>query len=96
METAIKKAIEGGWKYDIRIGELAEGVPCEVFEIAWCNPLFWKALGKACGWDTCPCKSGPDGECSFNGEPWTGYWHRFIDHVAEGKDADSYFNNLLK
>lgn len=27
---------------------------------------------------------------------WQSYWHDFIDHLAEGKDADSFFNELLK
>lgn len=27
---------------------------------------------------------------------WLYHWHKFIDHIAEGKDIDSFFNNLLK
>jgi hypothetical protein len=27
---------------------------------------------------------------------WKENWHRFIDHLAEGKDIDNFFNELLK
>lgn len=26
---------------------------------------------------------------------WKTVWHRFIDHLAEGKDAEEFFSNLL-
>jgi hypothetical protein len=25
---------------------------------------------------------------------WKKFWHRFIDHLAEGKDAESFFQAL--
>ena len=31
---------------------------------------------------------------SFVEENWFQRWHRFIDHLAEGKDANSFFANL--
>lgn len=27
---------------------------------------------------------------------WLTKWHSFIDHLAEGKDIDSFFSNLIK
>lgn len=27
---------------------------------------------------------------------WKNEWHRFIDHLAEGKDIDSFFESLLQ
>lgn len=27
---------------------------------------------------------------------WKGEWHKLIDHIAEGKDIESFFNNLIK
>lgn len=27
---------------------------------------------------------------------WQYEWHRFIDHLAERKDIDSFFNELIK
>jgi|HubBroStandDraft_4_1064222.scaffolds.fasta_scaffold03118_5 hypothetical protein len=64
------------------------------------DPSFWQALGKARGWKekcadchklsrSCRCEypSFLDGEMYF--------WHRFIDHLAEGKDAESFFKTLV-
>lgn len=46
------------------------------------DPLFWQALIKK--------------EGVFAGKAyWLWGWHDFIDHLAEGKDADSFFNKLL-
>jgi hypothetical protein len=25
---------------------------------------------------------------------WIDHWHRFIDHLAEGKDAESFFASI--
>lgn len=32
---------------------------------------------------------------SYGKPTWKQSWHRFIDHLAEGKDADSFFPALL-
>ena len=60
------------------------------------DPLFWQALGEAMMWNG----DGPLGttfEIGNNrGPAWRNAWHRFIDHLAEGKDVDSFFNELLK
>lgn len=29
-------------------------------------------------------------------EPYINLWKRFVDHLAEGKDADEFFTKLLK
>lgn len=105
MEQAIKRAIEGGYG-----GETASiGSAFRDEFINWClkdknyllDPLFWQALGKSEGWE--------DEKKNYYGEEtqdwitggiywyeWQYHWHEFIDHLAEGKDADSFFNNLLK
>jgi hypothetical protein len=109
MEKAIKKAIEGGLEIAIIKSNpkiTKEGVDMVVEQMAkshkdfLLNPLFWKALGKACGWFY------PDGRSVakyINNDPkrtqkdlWLWHWHRFIDHLAEGKDEESFFNELLK
>jgi hypothetical protein len=41
------------------------------------DPTFWLALGKGLGWDQ------PD--------RWKMEWHRFSDHLADSKDAESFF-----
>lgn len=89
MEKAIKKAIEGGWDDSRYKAFFSEGVRMW-HESAFLDPLFWQALGKSMGWQT-------ENKTHFpQGIGWQYYWHRFIDHLAEGKDADSFFANLLK
>lgn len=53
------------------------------------DPTFWQSLGKAMGWGHI------HGEfCDCPGFVWLEEWHRFIDHLAKGKDAESFFSNL--
>lgn len=61
------------------------------------DPEFWRCLGKALGKEhsqhiACPvCGNGYDGYAW-----WKFHWHRFIDHLAENKDPEIFFINLLK
>lgn len=45
------------------------------------DPNFWKALGMAREWQDTGA--------------WLFHWHRFIDHVAFGKDPESFFASLV-
>lgn len=56
------------------------------------DPLFWQALGKAKGWGTEPAATTVSG---FPVQEWLMVWHRFIDHLAEGRDAESFLAELL-
>lgn len=60
-------------------------------EIIVLDPLFWQALGRARGWEHII-------ETHLRADiivlEWRDYWHRFIDHLAEGKDAESFFAAL--
>lgn len=85
MKEAIKRAIEGGFKH--------QSSKSYSHQIATLNPIFWQALGKAEGW---PKISAYPRESDNEFETWKMTWHQFIDHLAVGKDADSYFNELLK
>lgn len=68
------------------------------------DPLFWQALGEGLGWDDFVFDS--DGtkateysyELSMNGivKGWVYKQYDFIDHLAEGKDIESFFNELTK
>jgi hypothetical protein len=110
METAIKKAIEGGYHSDIKNITRLDTENClisgtyyihffeEEGQLFSCNtyqtlldPLFWQALGKTEGWKGIRYWYEYTNEI----EPWIHEWHRFIDHLAEGKDAESFFTNLL-
>lgn len=60
--------------------------------------LFWQCLGKALGWKRPITQYAfideNDKTTSFTAR-WQNEMHRFIDHIAEGKDVDEFFNNLL-
>lgn len=65
---------------------------------------FWKSLGVACGWnqgelavcDKCGERKAADCFCHDAGtiEEWHWHWHRFIDYLADGKTAESFFETL--
>lgn len=45
-------------------------------------------------------KEKPCGNCKMKGTQvktiWLKSWHDFIDHIADGKSVDSFFNEILK
>lgn len=102
MEQAIKKAIEGGWKPTkyLDYGNDKQMLGLEIFiskhaqSMALLDPLFWQALGKADGWKKLhmiDIRRGSETSQHY----WLYQWHRFINHLAEGKDIDSFFNELF-
>ncbi len=50
METLIKIAIEGGWKDKYAFDNVGRILHNEEFDRILLDPLFFQALGKACGW----------------------------------------------
>lgn len=108
METAIKRAIEGGYdehKYDGAHVSLKE-----LTAIVTSDPTFWQALGKAEGWDSRRIEVKA-GESHNRGtlykriayslpvrqkNLWKKEWHHFIDCLAEGGDVEGFFKELLK
>lgn len=54
------------------------------------DPAFWQALGKARRWDEhrCIVNNGLCDKC------WSSHWHRLIDHLASGKEVESFFATL--
>lgn len=110
IEQAIKEAVKkgsykAGWRLHSlqRIGEgtMTAGFETirnqqrQVFAVSdlFLDPAFWSALGKARGWleASDPCGRGPKcHEC----HEYMKYWHRFIDHLAEGKDVETFFQAL--
>lgn len=112
MDTAIKRAIEGGYipKYKNSIANVRGGYD---FDKMLLDPAFWQALGKAEGCEVqawcCPIHEIISEKfvtyeecCDLCGNNvavkkiYMFYWHRFIDHIAEGKSVDDFFNQLLK
>lgn len=56
MENIIKKAIEGGYNgvsHQNQKGRWTGARVLSLDDMAWVvlDPLFWQALGKACGWN---------------------------------------------
>lgn len=95
MEEIIKKAIEGGYTWEVR-GNINKSE-------AVLDPLFWQALGKACGWesDTRFADMGSDGVMSemmtLSGE-WKDHALRFHEiNLTEGWDsAISNLSGVIK
>lgn len=81
MKSATHQFIEdakaGGWK-------TTNAVPYDDrFEILL-DPLAWQAVGKTRGWK-CPEGEHKAELCGFR---WRYEWHRFIDHLADGKSIE--------
>jgi hypothetical protein len=99
IQEAVKKSIEHG--YSLRgIGpsgfyELLDRYSSDVF----LDPLFWQSLGKAMGWEFVSkerkVQYTKNHKLNSYSQEWLYQWHRFIDHLAEGKDAESFFENTL-
>jgi hypothetical protein len=87
VQLAIKDAAEkGGYRYrwwkvnDLEQNEGYNGLQLRALTEHLHDPDFWKALVKARKW----------GDVNA----WRFHWHRFIDHLADGKDAESFFAAL--
>ena len=105
IQQAIEKAIEGGWKkelYDVQVDSkegvfFQEGLYHFKFPEVFLDPLFWQSLGKSMGWEeVLEVKNYQSISYEYwKGRPeWIFRWHLFIDHLAEEKDADSFFESL--
>jgi hypothetical protein len=79
QETCILEAVENG------------GYSRHIFESAaqtLLDPLFWQSLGRARGWwEAAPDRPGAHGQ-------WLSVQIDFIRHLADGKDAESFFAAL--
>ncbi len=104
MDKFYQKIKEGGYNFE-RLGNPKSVV--ERDNALLLDSQAWQCLGKAEGRDkVCDdcgegyMKSRDNCTCGMTYPPlsywWEYAWHRFIDHLAEGKDAESFFNELLK
>jgi hypothetical protein len=103
IEQAIGDAVEGGWLENwgvqsmtvtpkslmIQTGERMFRDRFSMQEI-FLSRGFWGGLGKARGWSTRYDRSG----LTSNKNTSRYQWHRFIDHLADGKDAESFCASL--
>lgn len=90
MKTIIEKAIEGGWRSK---KNTEYSYPDNSLEVGVLDPLFWQALGKACGWD-----NSEVGEIGNYVEDWK--TNAIIFHttnLTEGwESAIKYLEELVK
>ena len=98
IELAIREAVEKGeWMSAFLEGMTVEQIENWTSHVwaaeAFLDPLFWQALGKVRGWwdethlENLDVQSSPE-------TYWLKQWHRFIDHLASGGDAESFFQSL--
>lgn len=108
MEQAIIRAIEGGYPKEntespiIQAGDSMEQFVADAMNKFYkvktlypkilLDPLFWQALGKVERWNSMQVNAHGGREY----HEWLYQWHKFIEHIAEGKDIDSFFTNLLQ
>jgi hypothetical protein len=97
IETAIRDAVEkGGYgeKPSPAISRNKETIAWYVQSSVFLDPSFWSALGKARGWSYSDetCDHQPLSIPCYH--EYKNKWHEFIDHLAEGKDAESFFASL--
>ena len=83
VHQAIRDAVEkGGYRYrwwkvnDLESNEGYNGFQLRALSEHFQDPDFWKALATARRWEDV--------------NAWRFHWHRFIDHLADGKDAESF------
>ncbi len=92
MEKVIEIAKKNGYecKYFNSDGSIAIAAGAFYGDI-FLDPLFWLALGKSLTYENVK---------DSYGEEFMPWWkmqmHCFIDHLAEGKNAESFFEELLK
>lgn len=55
------------------------------------SPAFWSALWKARGWHDCGKKDCGTCASTLVSRNWMWQWHRFINHLISGGDAESFF-----
>jgi hypothetical protein len=87
VQQAIREAAEkGGYRYrswkvnDLERNEGYNALQLRALSEHFHDPDFWKALATARKWEDV--------------NAWRFHWHRFIDHLADGRDAESFFAAL--
>jgi hypothetical protein len=93
LETCIREAVEnGGYPGSGYFSYKSLGAKQQAENYMLLDPLFWQSLGRARGWHKEPFAM--NGAWLMADSEWKLNWFRFIDHLAEGKDAESFFAAL--
>ena len=92
IQRAIEIAIDGGYRPDPNMDKFHRAVSIynwldSQLLVSTLEPSFWRSLGSVLEWKS---EAG-----SYHDDiAWEEYWHRFVDHLAEGKDAESFFEQF--
>lgn len=98
VSRAIKEAIKEGY---VTKDKLSGGTPLYFTDTTLLNPLFWQALGRARRWDEGQKNHDPVWQVTYNVdvhvviERWANVMLDFTYYLAEGKDAESFFQTLV-
>lgn len=103
IQRAIEIAIENGYKH--QVFNLETMIKDEMLDPDTINSIlldrdFWIALGSGLKWDGqlwCGKRGcGNDGQHfhSSSKKNWEERWRDFIDHLAEGKSIEQFFESL--
>lgn len=111
MKKAISKAIEGGWAGKTQLAGLyhtKEFLLDPLFWQALENAMNWKeetvsysikskqyTVVNSPNIVKCGAHTITRRRWKKNAKPWLSHQHDFIDHLASGKNADSFFQDLL-
>jgi len=108
MKEIFEKAVEGGWdKKRAHVSDSWTEVGMDSTHKALLDPLFWQGLSKSLEWEN---KQHPHCLLTLMTEydstnldlvgkrihVWQYHWHRFIDHLAQDKDPELFFEGLIK
>jgi hypothetical protein len=109
MNEAIKRAVKAGYEHFVIRSQMSDPYRSSVLLL---DPLFWKALSKAEKWKPAICRGCGEAlkvdsegvshqacSCFENYEEmytWVYHWTDLIEHIASGKDIDSFFKSILK
>lgn len=103
MEEVIKKAIQGGWNteftdYSFEKWGIRESY-CEyqTYKDIVCDPLFWQALQKSCGWHIAESSVVTDwGEIRTSGKIYNALKFYEINLTQGWNEAEKWLQNLIK
>lgn len=87
MEKALKIAKNAGWD-----SSYTKSDTCSISDILL-DPEFWKCLGLGLNWSQEPVLLFNHSYCESELKYQA---YRFINHILDGKDTESFFKELLK
>jgi hypothetical protein len=109
IQKAIQRAVAAGWSGPVWLNpgtqtqergslgsfnELGNATTQWEYEYYLLDREFWQYLAKAQSWKGSEVESAESAKLAVQ-SVGLHYWHRFIRHVARGKDAESFVRSIL-